>query len=121
MIATPLDHNGFVTIPVLADHFPIAMIPVTVTTDCPDGDTARTDTYANFFRASRHCDANSGRCDGKYCQTPDHCMLLSLFSLRIIGKVIRPGLNGSGEVDGRRSSSRLHRQPYDHRDEGNDD
>jgi hypothetical protein len=81
MIATLPDHNGFVTIPALADHFAIAMIPVAVTTDGSDGHTARTNTYANFFRTSRHCDANSGRCDGKYCQTPDHCMLLGLFSL----------------------------------------
>jgi hypothetical protein len=76
MIATLLDHHG-IAIPVvtLPDHFSIA-IPVTVTTGGSDGHAARADTDTEFFRAGRHCTANSGHCDGYYCKTPDHRMLL---------------------------------------------
>src|SRR6266851_4757122 len=80
MIATLLDHHG-IAIPVvtLPDHFSIAIpITVTVTTDGSDGHAARTHADAKLFRAGRHCTANSGHCDGYYCKTPDHRLLLCL-------------------------------------------
>jgi hypothetical protein len=79
-IVTLPDHDGIVAIPVVAlpDNFPIA-IPIMAGSD---GHAARTDTDPNLFRTSRHRTANSGHCDGYYCKTPDHRMLLSFVNYR---------------------------------------
>jgi hypothetical protein len=67
-----LDHDT-VAIPVvtLADNVTIA-IPIAVTMTVSDGDADRADTDSDFFRTSRHRDANCGRCDSYYCKTLDH-------------------------------------------------
>jgi hypothetical protein len=75
-IATLLDHDGLVTIPVVAlpDNIMIAIaIPIM---HGSDGYTGRADTHTNLFRASRHCDANSDRCDSDHCKTLEHDVLL---------------------------------------------
>jgi hypothetical protein len=76
VIAILPDHDGIVAIPVVAlpDHFSIA-IPITVATDGSDGHAAWTHANSNFFRASRHCDANSSRRDGHHYKTPHHSLL----------------------------------------------
>jgi hypothetical protein len=70
------DHDC-VAIPVvtLPDNVTIT-IPIGVTTTVSDGHADRTDTDSDFFRAGRHRDANSSHCDGYYCKTLDHRMLL---------------------------------------------
>jgi hypothetical protein len=77
-IATLLDHDGVVMIPVvaLADNITIAIaIAITVMAGS-DGYAGRTDSHTNLFRASWHCDANSDRCDSDHCKTLDHYVLL---------------------------------------------
>jgi hypothetical protein len=76
-IAFP-DHDGVVTIAMvtLPDNFTIA-IAITIAMNGSDGHARRADTYADFFRTSRHGDANSGHGDSYYCKTLDHCLLLS--------------------------------------------
>jgi hypothetical protein len=66
VVVALLDHDGFVAVVPLADNvaIPIA-IPIAVSGS--DGHADRTDTNANFFRASRHCTANSGRRDNYDC------------------------------------------------------
>jgi hypothetical protein len=82
-IVTLPDHDGIVAIPAVAipDNFTIA-IAIAVTVAGSDGDAARADTDPNFFRTSRNCTANSGHCDGYYCKTPDHRMLLGFVNYR---------------------------------------
>jgi hypothetical protein len=83
-IVTLPDHDGIVAIPVVAlpDNFPIA-IPISIPIVAgSDGHAARTDTDPNFFRTSRHRTANSGHCDGYYCKTPYHRMLLRFMNYR---------------------------------------
>jgi hypothetical protein len=75
------DHDGIVAIPAVPDNFTIA-IAIAVTVAGSDGDAARADTDPNFFRTSRNCTANSGYCDGYYCKTPDHRMLLGFVNYR---------------------------------------
>ena len=77
-IAAPADDNGVVAIPAvtLPDNFAVA-IAISIMAGS-DGHAARTDADPHFFRASRHCDGNSGHCDSCYCKTFDHRMLLSL-------------------------------------------
>jgi hypothetical protein len=73
-----LDHNGIVTIMVVAfpDDFTIAVtIPVMAG---PDGHADRTHTDADFFRTGRHGETDSGGSHGNYCKTLDHRLLLSL-------------------------------------------
>jgi hypothetical protein len=74
-IAFP-DHDGVVAIAMvtLPDNFTIA---IAIAMDGSDCHARRTDTYADFFRTSRHGDANSGHGDSYYCKTLDHCLLLS--------------------------------------------
>jgi hypothetical protein len=75
MIATLPDHDGVVAIPMvtLPDNFTIA-IPMAGSDS--HADWTDTDSDSDFFCASRHCDANSGHCDGYYYKTPNHCMFL---------------------------------------------
>jgi hypothetical protein len=79
VIAMFLDDDGLVAIPVLtiADDFTIS-VPVAIAVAGPDGHADRTHTNSDFFRASRHRDANSSRSDGHHRKTLDHCMFLSL-------------------------------------------
>jgi hypothetical protein len=67
-----LDHDG-VVIPVvtLPDNVTI-VIPIGVTMTGSDGHADRANTDSDFFRTSRHRNANCGRCDGYYCKTLDH-------------------------------------------------
>jgi hypothetical protein len=112
------DHDGIVAIPAvtLPDNFTIAIaisIPIMAGSD---GHAARTDTDPNLFRASRHCDANSGHRDGYYCKTPDHRMLLGFVNYRR-GKSrwlewFRPRSIGEAEA------SQLYRKPDRYRDDG---
>jgi hypothetical protein len=76
-VATSADDDGVVAIPAvtLANDFAIA-ITISIMAGS-DGHAARTDANTNFFRPSRHCDANSGHSDSSYCKTFDHRMLLS--------------------------------------------
>jgi len=77
-IATLPDPDSVVTIPVvtLPDNITVAIaIAITVMAGS-DGYASRTDTHADFFRASRHGDANSDRCDSDHCKTLDHFVLL---------------------------------------------
>jgi hypothetical protein len=79
VVVALLDHDGIVAVPMVTipDHVTITIaIPITVAGS--DGNAGRTDTYANFFRASRHGTANSGYCDGYYCKTLDHWLLLKM-------------------------------------------
>jgi hypothetical protein len=64
VVVALLDHDGFVAVVTLADNVAIA-IPIPVSGS--DGHADRTDTNANFFRASRHSTANSGRRDNYDC------------------------------------------------------
>jgi hypothetical protein len=78
------DHDGVVTIPVVAfpDDFTIAITPAIGMTRS-NGHTDRANTNANFFRTSRHRKGySSHRYRGHY-KTLDHFVLLSL---SIIGK-----------------------------------
>jgi hypothetical protein len=75
-IATPSDHDGVVTIPVvtLPDNITVAVaIAITASSD---GYAARTDTHTDIFRAGGHGNANSDRCDSDHCKTLDHFVLL---------------------------------------------
>jgi hypothetical protein len=95
-VMTLLDHDGIVAIPVVAlpDNFTVA-IPITITIVAgSDRDAARTHTNSNLFRTSRHSTAYPGHCDGYYCKTPDHRMLLKFVNYRT---AIPAGLNGSGK------------------------
>jgi hypothetical protein len=78
-----LDHNSIVAIPVVTipDHVAIAIaIPIAMAGS--DGNADRADADANFFRASRHGDANSGCCNGYDCKMLDHCLLSSFVNYR---------------------------------------
>jgi hypothetical protein len=74
-----LPDPDIIAIPVvaLADNFTIA-IPIAIAVARSHGHAAGTDTNSDFFRASRHGDANSSRRDGDNYKTPHHCMLLCL-------------------------------------------
>ena len=76
-IAILPDHDGITAVPVvtLPDDFTIAVaVPITVAGS--DRHAGRSDTHSNFSRTSRHRTTNSGRCDGYYCKTLDHCLFL---------------------------------------------
>jgi hypothetical protein len=82
-IAIPIailpDHHGIATIPVLTLTNNLAVaIPITITMAVADGHADRADTNSDFFRASRHRDANSSHSNGYHRKTLDHCMFLSL-------------------------------------------
>jgi hypothetical protein len=96
VIATPLDHDGIVAIPVVAlpDNFTITIAIAIPIMAGSDRHAARTHTNPNLFRTSRHCTAYPGHSDGYYCKTPDHRMLLKFVNYRTAS---RAGLNGSGE------------------------
>jgi hypothetical protein len=78
MIVTVLDHDGVVAITMifLADHGAIA-ISIAIMAGA-DGHTDRADADADFFRACRHGETNSGNGDRYYCKTLDHVMLLQV-------------------------------------------
>jgi hypothetical protein len=77
-IATLPDHDS-IAIPVvaLANNFTVA-IPIAIAVARSHGHAAGADTNTDFFRASRHGDANSSRRDGDNDKTPHHCMVLCL-------------------------------------------
>jgi hypothetical protein len=77
-IATPPDHDSVVTIPVvtLSDNITVAVAIAIAVMAGSDGYAGRTDAHTDFFRASRHGDANSDRCDSDHCKTLDHFVLL---------------------------------------------
>jgi hypothetical protein len=79
-IATVSDSDSVLAIPVvtLPDHIAIA-IAIAVMAGS-DGYAGRTDTYTDFFRASRQGDANSDRCDSDHCKTLDHFVLLKFMN-----------------------------------------
>jgi hypothetical protein len=123
-IAIPIsilpDHHGIATIPVLTLTNNLAVaVPITITMAVADGHADRADTNSDFFRASRHGDANCSRRDGHHYQT---------FHLRssvceLIGEAIPAGLNGSGAKLDRGTkpgASRLDRKPQDQHDDGDD-
>jgi hypothetical protein len=77
-IATLPNHDS-IAIPVvaLANNFTVA-IPIAIAVARSHGHAAWADTNTDFFRASRHGDANSSRRDGDNDKTPHHCMILCL-------------------------------------------
>jgi hypothetical protein len=80
VVITLLNDDGLVVVPMItiADDVTVA-VPVTISVTLTNRYTNRADTNPDFFRSSRHCNANSSY-GGDHYGILNHCVLLSLLS-----------------------------------------
>jgi hypothetical protein len=81
VIATALDHDSLVAIPVftLADHFTVAIaIAMTGANGHTDARGTDTNTHANVLRTGRHRNGYPSHRDGGHYKSLDHRTFLSM-------------------------------------------